>query len=150
LRLGPSDPSTALGFTGSDNYGNTAFDGRFSGRDLSDFLLGVPYGTNYASVNQDNDGMAWHYVQRGFERHSELLPEHHLPTPDAIKCARAMTGAGQGFDHVSRGLVNLNVASETLPKQFGGLRHNRLVRPRSPSYSTPGTRRPADQIDLDS
>ncbi len=72
---------TSLGFTGSDNYGNSAFDGRFSGRDLSDFLLGVPYGTNYASVNQDNDGMAWHYaayIQDSFKVTSKLSLEYGL------------------------------------------------------------------------
>jgi hypothetical protein len=72
---------TSLGFTGSDNYGNSAFDGRFSGRDLSDFLLGLPYGTNYASVNQDNDGMAWHYafyIQDSFKASSKLSLEYGL------------------------------------------------------------------------
>jgi len=34
---------TALGFTGSDNYGNFDFDGRHTGADFADFLLGVPY-----------------------------------------------------------------------------------------------------------
>jgi Carboxypeptidase regulatory-like domain/TonB dependent receptor-like, beta-barrel len=53
---------TALSFTGSDNYGNFDFDGRFSGKDVADFLLGVPYHSSYASVKQDNDGIAWHYA----------------------------------------------------------------------------------------
>jgi hypothetical protein len=53
---------TALGFTGSDNYGNFDFDGRYTGADFADFLLGVPYHSSYASVKQDNDGIAWHYA----------------------------------------------------------------------------------------
>ena len=72
---------TALGFTGSDNYGNTSYDGRFSGRDLGDFMLGLPYGSNYASVNQDNDGMAWHhalYIQDSFKATSKLSLEFGL------------------------------------------------------------------------
>ncbi len=72
---------TNLGFSGSDNYGNTAFDGRFSGRDLGDFLLGLPYGTNYASVNQDNDGFAWHYAlyaQDSFKATPKLSLEYGL------------------------------------------------------------------------
>jgi hypothetical protein len=72
---------TSLGFTGSDNYGNTSYDGRFSGRDLGDFLLGLPYGSNYASVNQDNDGMAWHYalyVQDSFKASPKLSLEYGL------------------------------------------------------------------------
>src|SRR5215831_10334046 len=52
---------TALSFTGSDNYGNFSFDGRYSGSDVADFLLGIPYFSTYASVKQDNDGIAWHY-----------------------------------------------------------------------------------------
>ena len=27
---------------------------------MADFLLGIPYGSSYASVKQDNDGIAWH------------------------------------------------------------------------------------------
>lgn len=72
---------TSLGFTGSDNYGNTSYDGRFSGRDLSDFMLGLPFGSNYASVNQDNDGLAWHhalYIQDSFKATSKLSLEYGL------------------------------------------------------------------------
>jgi hypothetical protein len=71
----------SLGFSGSDNYGNTAYDGRFSGRDLGDFLLGIPYGSSYASVNQDNDGIAWHYavyVQDSFKATPKLSLEYGL------------------------------------------------------------------------
>jgi len=71
----------SLGFTGSDNYGNSAYDGRFTGRDVADFLLGVPYGTSFASVNQDNDGKSWHYalyVQDSFKLNQKLTLEYGL------------------------------------------------------------------------
>jgi hypothetical protein len=72
---------TALGFTGSDNYGNFDFDGRFSGKDVADFLLGLPYHSSYASVKQDNDGIAWHYalyVQDSFKVSKKLTLEYGL------------------------------------------------------------------------
>ena len=72
---------TNLGFTGSDNYGNTSFDGRFSGRDLGDFLLGLPYASSYASVNQDNDGLTWNYAlyaQDSFKATPKLSLEYGL------------------------------------------------------------------------
>ncbi len=52
---------TALGFIGADNYGNSDFDGSFSGNDFADFLLGIPIRTSYAIIQQDNDGRATHY-----------------------------------------------------------------------------------------
>lgn len=72
---------TNLGFTGSDNYGNTSYDGRFSGRDLGDFLLGLPYASSYASVNMDNDGLSWHYAfyaQDSFKVSPKLSLEYGL------------------------------------------------------------------------
>jgi len=72
---------TALGFTGSDNYGNFDFDGRYSGSDVADFLLGLPYHSSYASVKQDNDGIAWHYgffAQDSFKVNSRLTLEYGL------------------------------------------------------------------------
>jgi hypothetical protein len=72
---------TSLGFTGSDNYGNFAFDGRYSGSDFSDFLLGLPFDSSYASVKQDNDGIAWHYgffAQDSFKAASRLTLEYGL------------------------------------------------------------------------
>lgn len=72
---------TSLGFQGSDNYGNTSYDGRFSGRDLSDLLLGLPYQSSYASVKQDNDGLSWHYalyLQDSFKVSSKLSLEYGL------------------------------------------------------------------------
>jgi hypothetical protein len=52
---------TALGFIGADNYGNSDFDGSFSGNDFADFLLGIPIRTSYAIIQQDNDGRTTHY-----------------------------------------------------------------------------------------
>ncbi len=72
---------TALGFTGSDNYGNFDFDGRYSGSDVADFLLGLPYHSAYASVKQDNDGLAWHYAffaQDSYKVNSKLTLEYGL------------------------------------------------------------------------
>jgi hypothetical protein len=72
---------TALGFVGSDNYGNFSFDGRYSGSDVADFLLGIPYFSAYASVKQDNDGIAWHYgmfAQDSFKVNARLTLEYGL------------------------------------------------------------------------
>jgi hypothetical protein len=72
---------TALSFTGSDNYGNFSFDGRYSGSDVADFLLGIPYFSTYASVKQDNDGIAWHYgvfAQDSFKVNPKLTLEYGI------------------------------------------------------------------------
>ena len=72
---------TSLGFTGSDNYGNFDFDGRYSGSDFADFLLGLPYHSSYASVKQDNDGIAKHYgffAQDSFKATSRLTLEYGI------------------------------------------------------------------------
>jgi hypothetical protein len=55
-----------LGFNGSDNYGTYGFntsksEGMFTGVDFADFLLGIPYDTFYDVVQQDNNGLAFHY-----------------------------------------------------------------------------------------
>lgn len=52
---------TALGFIGADNYGNSDFNGTFSGSDFADFLLGMPLRTSFAIIQQDNDGRTTHY-----------------------------------------------------------------------------------------
>jgi hypothetical protein len=72
---------TALGFIGSDNYGNFSFNGSYSGADVGDFLLGIPYLSTYSSVKQDNDGLAWHYgvfAQDSFKANSKLTLEYGL------------------------------------------------------------------------
>jgi len=52
---------TPLGFIGADNYGNSDFNGSFSGNDFADFLLGIPIRTSYAIIQKDNDGRTTHY-----------------------------------------------------------------------------------------
>lgn len=70
---------TALGFSGSDNYGSFSFDGRYTGSDIAEFLVGVPYQSTYDSVNQDNDGISWiigAYAQDSFRVNSKLTLEY--------------------------------------------------------------------------
>ncbi|MFN0122766.1 MAG: TonB-dependent receptor [Blastocatellia bacterium] len=50
-----------LGFIGADNYGNSSFNGTFSGHDFADFLLGIPVRTSFAIIQQDNDGRTTHH-----------------------------------------------------------------------------------------
>ena len=72
---------TDLGFVGSDNYGNFDFDGRFTGAEIADFLVGLPYHSAYASVKQDNDGVSYHYAfygQDSFKVNSRLTLEYGL------------------------------------------------------------------------
>ena len=51
---------TPLSFFGADNYGTFAFNSTFSGNDFSDFLLGLPSGSELDNVSQDNDGRSHH------------------------------------------------------------------------------------------
>jgi hypothetical protein len=72
---------TALGFIGADNYGNSEFNGSFSGNDFADFLLGIPIRTSYAIIQQDNDGRATHYHffgQDSFRVNRRLTLEYGL------------------------------------------------------------------------
>jgi hypothetical protein len=56
-----------LGFFGADNYGTFGYTttgsavGNYTGVDFADFLLGIPNGTEYDTVQQDNDGSTIHY-----------------------------------------------------------------------------------------
>jgi hypothetical protein len=56
-----------LGFYGADNYGTFGYTttgsavGNYTGVDFADFLVGIPNGTAYDAVQQDNDGSTIHY-----------------------------------------------------------------------------------------
>jgi Carboxypeptidase regulatory-like domain len=55
-----------LGFNGADNYGTYQFNtkksvGMFTGVDFADFLIGTPDQTFYDVVQEDNDGLSFHY-----------------------------------------------------------------------------------------
>jgi len=72
---------SSLSFISTDNYGQFNFDGRFSGRDVADFLLGLPYYSAFASTNMDNDGSTWHYAffaQDSFKASPRLTLEYGL------------------------------------------------------------------------
>src|SRR5208282_6053924 len=45
--------ASPLGFFGADNYGTFAFQSTFTGNDFSDFLLGLPSGSELDKVSQD-------------------------------------------------------------------------------------------------
>lgn len=72
---------SALSFISTDNYGSFSFDGRFSGRDVADFMMGLPYHSAFAATNMDNDGSTWHYAvfaQDSFKATSRLTLEYGL------------------------------------------------------------------------
>jgi hypothetical protein len=72
---------TNLGFLGSDNYGNFDFSGQYTGNEVADLMIGLPYHSAYASVKQDNDGISWHYgfyIQDSFKATSRLTLEYGL------------------------------------------------------------------------
>ncbi len=55
-----------LGFNGADNYGTYQFntsksEGQFTGVYFADFLIGTPHETFYDVVQEDNDGLSYHY-----------------------------------------------------------------------------------------
>ncbi len=55
---------TPLDFSSSDNYGNFFFQqtGSYTGNEFADFLAGVPYLTEVANVQADNNGAAQAYA----------------------------------------------------------------------------------------
>jgi hypothetical protein len=70
-----------LGFIGGDNYGGFSFTGQFTGVPFGDFLLGIPAGTQFDDVRQDNDGITNHYngyAQDSFRVSSKLTLEYGL------------------------------------------------------------------------
>ena len=70
-----------LGFFGADNYGTFSFQGVFSGNDFTDFLLGLPTGSELDTVSQDNDGRSPHwalFAQDSFRVSPRLTLEYGL------------------------------------------------------------------------
>ncbi|HET8546877.1 MAG TPA: carboxypeptidase regulatory-like domain-containing protein, partial [Bryobacteraceae bacterium] len=70
-----------LSFVGSDNYGTFAFEGRFTGSDFADFLLGLPARSSLANVGSDINGLSWHYAfyaQDSFKVSPRLTLEYGL------------------------------------------------------------------------
>ncbi len=53
---------TPLSFFGADNYGTFYFNGAFSGKSFSDFLLGIPATTYIDNVQFNNDGQAKYWA----------------------------------------------------------------------------------------
>jgi hypothetical protein len=81
-----------LSFVGSDNYGTFGFEGKFSGNDFADFLLGLPTTASLANVGSDINGLSWHYAfyaQDSFKVSPKLTLEYgvryeyHPPFTDA-------------------------------------------------------------------
>ncbi len=81
-----------VNFFGEDDYGLFAFDGRFSGSDFADFLLGIPFRSQLAKTGLDTDGLAWHYsfyaqdsfkVNRRLTLEFGLRWEYHAPFVDS-------------------------------------------------------------------
>lgn len=70
-----------LSFTTGDDYGAYSFQGRFSGNDFADFLLGIPESTTIALTGPDLDGRVWHYkfyAQDSFKLSPKLTLEFGL------------------------------------------------------------------------
>ena len=70
---------TPLGFNGADNFGNSNFDGSFTGNEYADFLLGLPAQTSYGDVQHDNDAYSRRYqayIQDSYRFSSKLTLEY--------------------------------------------------------------------------
>lgn len=70
-----------LSFTTGDDFGTHRFEGRFTGNDFADFLLGLPDSTTIAKTGPDLDGRVWHYklyVQDSFKVNPKLTLEYGL------------------------------------------------------------------------
>ena len=66
-------------FTTGDDYGDFDFEGRFSGNDFADFLLGIPDSSQISKTGPDSDGRVWHYhffAQDSFKVHPKLTLEY--------------------------------------------------------------------------
>ncbi len=63
------------------SHGDFRFDGRFSGIDVADFLMGLPYLSRYSAAKINNDGGTAHYAifaQDSFKVTSNLTLEYGL------------------------------------------------------------------------
>jgi hypothetical protein len=70
-----------LNFFGEDDYGRFQFDGRYSGDDFADFLLGIPFVSRLAKTGLDPNGTSWHYsfyAQDSFRITQKLTLEYGL------------------------------------------------------------------------
>lgn len=68
-------------FTTGDDYGDFDFEGRFSGNDFADFLLGIPDSSQISKTGPDSDGRVWHYhfyAQDNFKVSPKLTIEYGL------------------------------------------------------------------------
>ncbi|MGH9673236.1 MAG: carboxypeptidase regulatory-like domain-containing protein, partial [Bryobacteraceae bacterium] len=81
-----------LNFFGEDDYGRFAFDGRFSGDDFADFVLGFPFQSQLAKTGLDPNGTSWHYslyaqdsmrLSQNLTLEFGLRWEYHPPFKDA-------------------------------------------------------------------
>jgi hypothetical protein len=53
---------TVRSFFPSDNFGNFSFDGRYTGQEFGDFLIGAPYLSQVDNITSDNTGAANAYA----------------------------------------------------------------------------------------
>ncbi len=125
---------TVLGFTPGDNYGNFYFNpsvGTSTGQEFADFLLGVPYQTQYDNVNADNQGTSSAYAFYGqdnwkatpnlnltFGLRYELHPAFSDPggnignfDPSVAKSGRLVYPAGHADRLNAEELANLNACA---------------------------------------
>ncbi len=73
--------ASPLGFFGADNYGTFNFGNTFTTNDFSDFLVGLPNGSELDKVSQDNDGRSRHwalFAQDSFRLTPRLTLEYGL------------------------------------------------------------------------
>ncbi len=54
--------NTPLDATGGDNYGTFAFDGRYTGQEFADFLIGAPYQSITDNITTNNRGRSQAYA----------------------------------------------------------------------------------------
>ncbi|MBK5295032.1 MAG: TonB-dependent receptor [Acidobacteriia bacterium] len=84
--------ASEINFFGEDDYGRFSFDGRYTGNDFADFLVGIPFVSRLAKTAFDTNGLSWHYsmyAQDSFKVSQKLTLElglrweYHPPFADA-------------------------------------------------------------------